>query len=281
MHELVWVQQQTYRRPILVVALRGLFDAAESATTALDRLVAANDADHLADIDPETFFNFAEERPSVRLDADGKRMIEWPTNRVHGLAFPDAPHDLVVVSGIEPHLRWKTFANALIEVAEATGAEMVITVGAMVGMAPHTRPLGVVGSAANVAIADRLGLGRPSYEGPTGLVGVLHDQMDRAGIPVVSLRVSVPHYVPGPPNAEATRSLLARLELITGVPTDHAALDGPALEWRERIDTAVANDPELREYVHQLEAQVDEGEILPSGDDLAAELEAFLRDQRD
>ena len=158
---------------------------------------------------------------------------------------------------------------------------MVITVGAMVGMAPHTRPLGVVGSAANNRVAERLGLGKPSYEGPTGVVGAIHDLLDNAGMPVVSLRVSVPHYVPGPPNPEATRSLLARFELVTGVPTDHNELDEPALDWRNRIDAAVEADDELTEYVRQLEEQVDESEVMPSGDDLAAELEAFLRDQRD
>ena len=126
--------------------------------------------------------------------------------------------DLVLVSGVEPHLRWRTFADTLLELAEATGTEMVITLGAMVGMAPHTRPLGVVGSAANAGIADRLGLGRPSYQGPTGLVGALHDRLDSAGMPVVSLRVSVPHYVPGPPNPEATRSLLARFRAGDGSP---------------------------------------------------------------
>ena len=189
--------------------------------------------------------------------------------------------DLVLVSGVEPHLRWRTFADTLLELANATGTEMVITLGAMVGMAPHTRPLGVVGSAANASIADRLGLGRPSYQGPTGVVGALHDRLDSEGMPVVSLRVSVPHYVPGPPNPEATRSLLSRFELVTGVRTDHNELNAAATDWRERIDRAVENDDELAEYVSQLEQQVDESEVMPSGDDLAAELEAFLRDQHD
>ena len=158
--------------------------------------------------------------------------------------------------------------------------EMVITIGAMAGMAPHTRPLGVVGSAANPSIADRLGLGKPSYEGPTGLVGVLHDHLDKEGIPIISLRVSVPHYVPGPPNPEATRSLLSRLELVTGVETYHAELNKAAEDWRTRIHTAVTNDAEMSTYVEELEKRVDESEIMPSGDDLAAELEAFLRDKR-
>ncbi len=281
MSELRWVTTPDLDRPLLVVALKGLFDAAEAATTAIDRLVRTYGAEHIADIDPETFFNFQEERPTVSLDTDGQRVISWPESRCFAASTPDGTRDLVLVSGVEPHMRWRTFADTLLDLARTTGAEMVITLGAMVGMAPHTRPLGVVGSAANPAVADRLGLGRPSYQGPTGLVGALHDRLDNEGMPVVSLRVSVPHYVPGPPNPEATRSLLARFELVTGVATDHSELDEPALDWRRRIDAAVENDEELREYVSQLETQVDESEAMPTGDDLAAELEAFLRDQRD
>jgi proteasome assembly chaperone (PAC2) family protein len=281
MSELRWVTTPDLDRPLLVVALKGLFDAAEAATNAIDRLVRTYEADHVADIDPETFFNFQEERPTVSLDTDGQRVISWPESRCYAASTSGTGRDLVLVSGVEPHMRWRTFADTLLDLARTTGAEMVITLGAMVGMAPHTRPLGVVGSAANPAVADRLGLGRPSYQGPTGLIGVLHDRLDNEGMPVVSLRVSVPHYVPGPPNPEATRSLLARFELVTGVATDHAELDEPALDWRRRIDTAVENDEELREYVSQLETQVDESEVMPTGDDLAAELEAFLRDQRD
>ena len=243
-------------------------------------MIDSYDANPLAHIDPEIFFNFQEERPVVRLNK-GEREIVWPTNSIWGATCPNENHDLVLLSGVEPHLRWRTFADSLIEVARSTNAEMVITLGAMAGMAPHTRPLGVVGSAADPATADRLGLGRPTYEGPTGLVGALHDELDKAGIPVISLRVSVPHYVPNPPNPEASRSLLSRLELVTGVTTFHGELDQDANDWRERIDLAVSNDGEMTSYVQQLEQRVDESEILPTGDDLAAELEAFLRDRRE
>jgi predicted ATP-grasp superfamily ATP-dependent carboligase len=215
----------------------------------------------------------------VRLGDNG-REIEWPSNKIWGANCGSESHDLILLSGIEPHLRWKTFSESLTEIARLMDVEMVITIGAMAGMAPHTRPLGVVGSAANPSIADRLGLGKPSYEGPTGLVGVLHDHLDKEGIPIISLRVSVPHYVPGPPNPEATRSLLSRLELVTGIETYHAELNKAAEDWRKRIHTAVINDSEMSTYVEELEKRVDESEIMPSGDDLAAELEAFLRDKR-
>lgn len=282
MTEVEWVQRSDLRRPLMIVALEGLFDAAEAATTAVHRLSAANGADLMARIDPETYFNFQERRPFVSLTDGDVRTIKWPTNEAWAAKFPDAPHDLVLHRGVEPHLRWRTFADDLLSIAVESKVEMVVTLGAMVGMAPHTRPLGVVGSSSSPALAQRLGLGSPSYEGPTGVVGVMHDRMDSAGMPVISLRVSVPHYVPNAPNPEATRSLLRRLELVTGVPTGHEGLDAAANEWRERIDSAVASDAELAGYVTQLERQVDEREdLLPSGDDLASELEAFLRDQRD
>ncbi len=276
-----WSASAELDRPLLVVALEGMFDAAEAATTAVGRLCRLHHATELAEIDPEPFFNFQSQRPTIAFDEGGVRAIEWPVGRCSAASTPPGRRDLVLVTGIEPHMRWRTYAGTLLEVARATGAELVITLGAMVSMAPHTRPLGVVGSAADPDIADRLGLGRPSYQGPTGLVGVLHDRLQAEGLPVVSLRVSVPHYVPGPPNPEATRSLLARLELITGIRTGHAELDRPAREWRQRIDDAVASDDELSAYVRQLEEQVDELEVLPSGDDLAAELEAYLRDRRE
>ena len=279
MEELKWIDRTELNRPFLVIALKGLFDAAEAATAGVDLLIAKYDAALIAEIDPESFFNFQEERPMVRLGDNG-REIEWPSNKIWGANCGSESHDLILLSGIEPHLRWKTFSESLTEIARLMDVEMVITIGAMAGMAPHTRPLGVVGSAANPSIADRLGLGKPSYEGPTGLVGVLHDHLDKEGIPIISLRVSVPHYVPGPPNPEATRSLLSRLELVTGIETYHAELNKAAEDWRKRIHTAVINDSEMSTYVEELEKRVDESEIMPSGDDLAAELEAFLRDKR-
>lgn len=280
MTELRWQRSVDLRRPLVIVALEGLFDAAGAATAAVDHLVRRYDAQPVADIDPEVFFDFTQARPTVRLADDGRRVIDWPVTTAHAAVVEGGTHDLVLVRGVEPHLRWRTFADALLELAETTGAEMVITLGAMVGLAPHTRALGVVGSAADEAVADRLGLGRPSYEGPTGLVGALHTRLDDAGMPVVSLRVSVPHYVPNPPNPEATRSLLARLELVTGIVTEHKALDYTADDWRRRIDAVVSDDAELTAYVQRLETEVDRAEILPTGDDIAAELEAFLRDRR-
>ena len=262
------------------MAFRGLFDAAGSATSAVEWLAERLDSVQVGDVDPETFFDFTQERPVVESDDHDVRWIRWATNRVLAVRTTEGQRDLVLVSGVEPHLRWRTFTEALLEAATRSGSRMVVTLGSMSGMSPHTRPPAVTGSSTNRDLADRLGLDRPSYQGPTGVVGVLHDTLDRAGVPVISLRVSVPYYLPDSPNPKATRALLRRFEQVSGIDTAHADLDGPAAEWQSRVDQAVAGDDEVRAHVRRLESQVDQSEdLMPRGDDLAAELEAFLREQ--
>ncbi len=265
-------------RPVLVVAFRGLFDAAGSATSAVEWLVERLDGAEVGDVDPETFFDFTQERPIVEFDSSGARQVHWPSNRVLAVRTPEGQRDLVLVTGVEPHLRWRTFAEALLTAATRTGSQLVVTLGSMSGMSPHTRPPAMTTSSANRDLADRLGLDPPSYQGPTGVVGVLTDTLDRAGVPVISLRVSVPYYLPDSPNPKATRSLLRGLEQVSGVDTAFADLDGPASEWQSRVDEAVAGNPEVTAHVRRLESQVDQIKV-PRGDDLATELEAFLRDQ--
>lgn len=263
-----------------MVAFEGVFDAAESATSALRWIAERSDTQKMAEIDPEVYFNFQEARPMARIADDGNRVIDWPATKVEAVRT-DSGRDLVVMTGVEPHLRWNSFADQVVEVARRSGCEMVVTVGAMVAMVPHTRPFAVIGSAIHPELAARLNLSKPSYQGPTSLIGVLNAHLERANIPVISLRVSVPHYVPGPPNPKATRALLRRLQQTTGVPTDYEELDAEVSEWSSQVDRAVASDDESQQYVERLERQVDsDEEMLPSGDDLAAELEAFLRDER-
>ncbi len=284
MEELRWTADDQLAagldRPILVVAFCGLFDAAGSATSAVEWLAERLDSVQVGEVDPETFFDFTQERPVVEFDDHDVRWIRWATNRVLTVRTAEGQRDLVLVSGVEPHLRWRTFTEALLEAATRSGSRMVVTLGSMSGMSPHTRPPAVTGSSTNRDLADRLGLDRPSYQGPTGVVGVLHDTLDRAGVPVISLRVSVPYYLPDSPNPKATRALLRRFEQVSGIDTAHADLDGPAAEWQSRVEQAVAGDDEVSAHVRRLESQVDQSEdLMPRGDDLAAELEAFLREQ--
>jgi proteasome assembly chaperone (PAC2) family protein len=279
--ELRWHDEAALHRPILVLAFRGMFDAADAATTAVTWLADRSPGPLLADVDPEGFFDFTQQRPVVRFAGDGRRVIRWPENELRAALSPEGGHDLVLLAGIEPHLRWRTFCGLLVEAVRRLGVEMVVTLGSMVGMTPHSRPPSVTASSTSDELARRLGLGRPSYEGPTGVIGTVHDALDREGVPVISLRVGVPHYVPSAPNPKAVRALLRRFEAVTGIETGHAELDRAASQWQEQVEAAVLADPEAAAYVRQLEAQVDRTEeLLPSGDDLAAELEAFLREQR-
>ena len=267
-------------RPVLVVAFKGLFDASGSATSALEWLMEKSESKNIGEIDSETFFDFTQERPLISFDKNGERTLTWPKNKIVTIKTNGNERDLLAISGIEPHLRWRTFSELLIEIVKKSNAESVLTLGSMVGMTPHSRPLTVTGSSTNPELAERLHLEKPSYQGPTGIVGVLHDALDRSKIPVISLRVSVPHYVPDSPNPKATRALLRRFEQVTGVTTEYEELDGPAADWQKQVDAAVASDDEITAYVTRLETAIDEDEnLLPSGDDLAAEFEAFLREQ--
>lgn len=278
--ELTWYELPTLRRPLLLVAFEGLFDAAEAATSALEWIRDRTESSSVAMIDPESFFNFQEARPSVRIDGDGQRVIDWPATEIHAVVT-DSPRDLVVMTGVEPHLRWPSFTDHVLEVARAVGCEMVVTVGAFIGMVPHTRPFSVTGSAVHPDLARRLNLSQPTYQGPTGIVGVINARLETSSLPVISLRVEVPHYVPGAPNPKATQALLRRLQQTTGVQTGYEELDADVTEWVNRVDQAVSSDTESKDYVERLERQADsDEEMLPSGDDLAAELEAFLRDQQ-
>ena len=282
MTEVVWDEAPSLQSPLLVVAFEGWFDAGECATGAIQWIIDHYEARRVARIDPEEFFDFQENRPLVEIGEDGERRIRWPSIDAHVIEN-DLAHDLVMLSGLEPRMRWRTFCESVVEIARDTKCEMVVTLGAMVAGIPHSRPSAVQGSAASAELARRLGLDRPSYQGPTGIIGTLHDALDNADLPVISLRVGVPHYVAGPPNPKGTRALLAEFEKVTGVRTEYADLDASVLEWEQRVSDAVEQDPEIIGYVRQLEEEADRAEAtdLPSGDDLAAEFQKFLREERD
>ncbi|MFZ4719286.1 MAG: PAC2 family protein [Ilumatobacteraceae bacterium] len=270
-------------QPIMVLALRGLFDIAEVATDAVDTLADGRVAPVVASIDPDPFYDFTQERPQVVMDHAEMRMVIWPDNEFRVARFPGYAHDLVLLSGVEPHLRYATFADAIIEVAQALGCEVVVTLGAAPEAVPHSRPPMVVGSSTNDGLVRALGLSRPQYQGVTGLVGVLQERLDRAGIPAVSLRVGVPHYLGNAKHPQSSAALLRHLEHVLGVPTGHADLAEDAMRWRSLHDEAVAEDDNASAYVAMLEQDYDRRveAAMPSADDLAAEFEKFLREQRD
>lgn len=268
-------------RPIMVLALRGLFDIAEVATDAAEELMAERAAPVVASIDPDPFFDFTQERPHVEFDDADERIVRWPENDFRVVRHPGLAHDLVVLAGVEPHLRYATFADCVVRVARGLGCEAVVTLGAAAEAVPHTRPPSVVGSTTNARLARALGLSRPQYQGVTGLVGVLQTRLDAEGLLAVSLRVSVPHYLGNAKHPQSSAALLRHLEHVLGLPTSSAELESQAASWRDVHDEAVDDDPKLADYVGRLERDHDRRleAQMPSGDDLAAEFERFLREQ--
>ncbi len=280
MEQLLWYRDppRLLRSPILVTAWDGWFDVGGAATGAVEAM-RGPDATHLASIDADEFFDFNERRPNLRIGPHGRRIVEWPSNDVHCLALDNRERDLVFIEGVEPHLRWRTFVDAVLEVVERLDVKLVVTLGAMIAEVPHTRPPTITGSTTDAELGNLLRLDQPSYQGPTGIVGALHQRLDAADIPAVSLRVSVPHYVSGAPNPKASRALLERFERVTGLPTHWAKLDKETLQWESQVNEAMTENDEIVQYVRALEQRYDTQakSSLPTSDDLAAEFERFLR----
>ncbi|MFZ4515689.1 MAG: PAC2 family protein [Acidimicrobiia bacterium] len=284
MDHLIWREQPNLRNPMLVAAFEGWNDVAEAASDAAVWLIQEYSGRAVAGIDPEEFVNFQEQRPRIRLQDGVTRQLQWPGNEFYALELPDAERDLVVLLGIEPHNRWRTFTETVIDAAGALGCTELVTFGALLADAPHTREPNVTGIGADDTLQRRLELSPSSYEGPTGIVGVLHDTWRRHDRRATSLWVAVPHYIATPPNPVAIRALLSRFDRLGQLGMDLRELDAQVLAWRERVDAIVADDEEAREYVERLEQEADEAEQLsdvaiPSGDAIAAELEAFLRNR--
>jgi proteasome assembly chaperone (PAC2) family protein len=278
-----WDAVGPLRDPVLVIALRGWFDVAGVATGALEWSVQDRDVVVVGSIDPDPFFDFTQERPETYLDEDGDRHIRWPENDFVVARFPEGSRDLVLMSGVEPHLQWTTFADCIVECARKLKCEVVVTVGATADGVPHTRSPQVVGSSTNTALARRLGLSRPQYQGPTGVVGVIHERLEREGITAVSLRVGVPHYLANAQHPKSSAALLRHLEHVLGVPTAHGDMYEEIQRWEELHDAAVEGDDQTLSYLTILEDEYDRRteETVASGESLAAEFEKFLREQQD
>jgi proteasome assembly chaperone (PAC2) family protein len=273
------------RSPVLVCAFRGWNDAAAAASTALTTIGNALDAEPIAAIDPEEFFDFQSTRPNVVLEHGETRRIDWPTNDFAYCRVPNADRDLVLLDGTEPNLRWRTFSEAVATAADALGVEFVVTLGALIAEVAHTLPVPITGLASSSSLVGELELERSNYEGPTGIVGVVHDVCGQAGIDSASLWAAVPHYVAAVPNPKAALALLRRLEGITGIAVEAADLEEETSDYERQIARAVAANPEIEELVARIEAEqvemIDEGEELPSADSIAQEFQRFLRQRGD
>jgi proteasome assembly chaperone (PAC2) family protein len=274
------------RSPVLVAAFAGWNDAASAATTALETISASLDAERIAEIDPEEFYDFQVTRPTIRMTEGQTREVDWPENSIYAAGTASAERDLVLVSGIEPNLRWRTFASRVLEVAERLNVEMVVTLGALLADVPHTRPVPITGLASDAELVESLGLSRSSYEGPTGIVGIIHDACRRQGMTSASLWAAVPHYVAAVPNPKAALALLRRLEGFTGVAIEASELEDAMTRFETQVDRAVASNPEIEELVRRLELEQDEeppfseGDV-PTGDTIARDFQRFLRQRGD
>jgi proteasome assembly chaperone (PAC2) family protein len=299
-----WNAKPTLRRPALIAAFSGWNDAADAASDGVRWLARNVGARVFATLDNEEYLDFQAARPTVELVDGVIREIQWPALAFSAGSTPGSGRDLVLLLGVEPNLRWPMFCEDVISVARATGCELVVTLGALLGDGPHTRRIRCTGSATDPELAARLGMQRSTYEGPTGIVGVLHDAARRVGFASASIWVPVPHYVATAPNPKATHALLERLGLLLDIGLELTDLEIAASAWERSVDEVVAGDADARSYVERLEQRYDEAsgvdagtepdevdtddeedwldeDDLPSGDSLAEDFERYLRDQRD
>jgi predicted ATP-grasp superfamily ATP-dependent carboligase len=274
-------ERSDLERPILISAFRGWNDGGQGASLAAGYLARLWDAELIADVDPEEFFDFQATRPQVKLEDGLTRQIVWPETAFY-LARPEGfDRDIVLLLGVEPNLRWQAFTRLIVDYAAELGIELVVSLGSLLADVPHTRPCPVTGSATDPELVERLGLQASRYEGPTGIVGVLHDACRRQNLPSVSFWAAVPHYVSLTPSPRAALALCERLGSLLEVDIDVEELQEAAEGYVEQVSRAVATDADTQAYVDELESRADELDEadLPSGDALAAELTRFLRDR--
>jgi proteasome assembly chaperone (PAC2) family protein len=266
---------------VLVAAFEGWNDAGDAATGSIEHLELIWDAQPLMAIDPDEYYDFQVNRPSVSMVDGVTRRVSWPTTRMSVCRPPGAAFDLVLVRGIEPNMRWRAFCDEILDVVRALDVRMVVTLGALLSDTPHTRTTQVTGTSYDHASAAKYGLERSQYEGPTGIVGVLQDECVAAGIPAISFWAGVPHYVSQPPNPKATLALLHSVEEVLDVPVPLAELPQQADEWQKLVDEMAAEDEEVTEYIRNLEQrddEIDRGAMgATSGDAIAREFERYLR----
>jgi predicted ATP-grasp superfamily ATP-dependent carboligase len=274
-------RRPSLRRPVLIAAFRGWNDGAQGASLATSFLAQSWEARRFADLDPEEFFDFQATRPHVALEDGLTRRIDWPETVFYHGEIPGLDRDAVLTLGIEPNLRWRTFSDEVVELARDLGVELVVTLGALLADVPHTRPAPVTGSASDTKLVEELGLASSRYEGPTGIVGVIHDACRRAEVPSASLWAAVPHYASLAASPKAALALCTRLADLLGTEFELDDLERASAAYEAQVSEAVASDEETEAYVRQLEERRDAlGDALdvPSGETLAAELTRFLRE---
>lgn len=277
------------RNPVMIVAFSGWNDAAEAASGAVEHLLSgwrdkSDDVlpELIAQVESEDFYDFQVNRPQVSIDESQIRRITWPSTQVFGLAVPSMPRDLVIVTGVEPSMRWKSFTSDLLDLADDLEVSLVVTLGSLLADTPHTRPITVTGTGAHPSIADRLGVSVSKYEGPTGILGIIQDACMRRGVDAISLWAAVPHYAASSPSPKATLALVNTLEEFLDVSIPLSDLPERADIWEKEVNDLAAEDSEVADYVKALEESKDAAELPEvSGDSIAKEFERYLRRQKE
>jgi proteasome assembly chaperone (PAC2) family protein len=286
MQPLIWESRPDgLRAPAIICAFSGWNDAGDAASAALTFIGESLKAERFARIDPEDFYDFQSTRPQIGFGEDGKREITWPGVEIFAARVPRAPRDLILVQGPEPSMRWGSFCQHIVDLAEALGTQLVVTMGALLADVPHSHPVSITGLASDASLVERLGVAETTYEGPTGIVGVLHMACAEAGLPSASLWASVPHYVAAAPNPKAALALVRKIESLVAVSVDATDLENATGDYERQVSRAVRSDPEVQAFVERLEEAASQdttplgpGE-LPSGDTIASEFQRFLRQQ--
>lgn len=280
MEHVRWTARPELHEPVVIAAFEGWNDAGDAATTAARYLVDRWDTELVGEVDPEEFYDFTSTRPQVHLDDDGQRQIEWPATEVFAGSIPGVGTDVLVVVGTEPQLRWRTYCAELADIARSNGARLCVTLGALLAEVPHTRPTPIVGTAYEPDIIAGIQLQPSSYEGPTGIVGVLHDTWRQAGLRTASLWATVPSYVPGAPSPKAALALVERVAAMLETFVVTTDLEIATASYERQVSELVEADEETATYVTSLEERHDEApDVLPSAESIAEEVERFLRDQ--
>jgi proteasome assembly chaperone (PAC2) family protein len=261
-----WTTRPTLRSPVVVAAFSGWNDAGDAATAAARHLVQVWQAERFAEIDPEEFYDFTQARPMVRLRDGVTRELRWPANEFAAATTTGGP-DVVLLVGTEPHLRWRTYCAAVLDVADALGASLVVTLGALLADVPHTRPVQLIGTGTDPDLIARHGLQRSRYEGPTGIVGTLHDACATRGVASLSLWAATPAYVPGVASPKASLALVERLGSIIGTTAEVAELARASRRYVAEVDEHVRDDDDLGAFVARLEEAYDAGLLDDSGAD--------------
>ncbi|WP_374584282.1 PAC2 family protein [Pimelobacter simplex] len=265
-------------RPVVIAAFEGWNDAAESATGVVDHLMRVWNAKVVAAIDPEDYYDFQVNRPTVGIDEHGFRKLTWPSTHVAVASPPELHRDVILIRGIEPNMRWRQFTEELLGTVDELGGELLVTLGALLSDSPHTRPIPVSGSATEADLLDRLSLEQSTYEGPTGIVGVLQEACVRVDMPAVSYWAAVPHYVAQPPCPKATLALIGRLEDLLEVPIPLGDLPDEARAWERGVDELAEEDEDIAEYVRSLEESRDTADLPEAtGEAIAREFERYLK----